>query len=86
MAEDSGEDSIKTSTIASEQKIPNKWAKQAAKAAADLKRNNMILEDAAPTGLASDNTLRARGYVSGPQGGEKLTPQSVKSELVTVKK
>jgi hypothetical protein len=41
----------------------------------DLGHNRAILGDVAPSGLASDEVLRSRGYVAGAQGGEKVKPQ-----------
>lgn len=41
----------------------------------DLGYTKTILDDVAPSGLASDETLRSRSYVAGPQGGERLHPQ-----------
>lgn len=41
----------------------------------DLDHNKSVLGDVAPSGLASNNVLRGRGYVAGPQGGERLRPQ-----------
>ena len=72
MPQDVTEQTGSSNTSVKDRPIPRKWAKLAAQAEKDLKVNSMILDDTAPTGLASDNTLRTRGFVSGPQGGEKL--------------
>jgi hypothetical protein len=47
----------------------------------DLGHNRAVLDDTAPSGLPGEETLRARGYVSGPQGGETVRPQPFPHQL-----
>lgn len=72
MAEDTAE--IKTSQAAKPQKpkASGYMARLARQAERELENNRRILDEAAPSGLASHSTLESRGFVAGPQGGEKL--------------
>jgi hypothetical protein len=45
----------------------DKWASMVAKAQAEMNRSNTTIENAAPSGVASDDTLRTRGYENLPK-------------------